>query len=319
MSVTPDSTKALYEEFYERFQASRSELSAQLRRLNTEDFTDSAQDIIQEVAKLRKSLVDGTDLLPSYDKRQCESQMAELEKMVEGLRPSAVMKPKFAFKRRASAKPSAFQHERPSPSPAAELARDPSTFLTLSARSRAFLSQSSLPPSAASQSDLTIADLDHCILDLCTCMNCDGGTNINMDTLVLTALHIRNLHDCVVLLPSVQGSVLVHDLTRCVLLFRMHTSTDVDVYLAVPSNPVIEHCSNIRFASYPSLVLSPTAAALLPATSKHECVQDFSHIRSTPSSHWEVLRSSKTETDWAVFLKRARNDTDAALREFLPC
>ena len=32
----------------------------------------------------------------------------------------------------------------------------------------------------------------------------------------------------------------------------MHNSTAVDVYLESGSDPVIEHCSGIRFAAYPS-------------------------------------------------------------------
>lgn len=31
----------------------------------------------------------------------------------------------------------------------------------------------------------------------------------------------------------------------------MHTSQDVDIFLAVASNPSIEHCADIRFAALP--------------------------------------------------------------------
>lgn len=31
----------------------------------------------------------------------------------------------------------------------------------------------------------------------------------------------------------------------------MHTSHKVDVYLSIPSTPIIEHCLDIRFAAYP--------------------------------------------------------------------
>ena len=35
-----------------------------------------------------------------------------------------------------------------------------------------------------------------------------------------------------------------------VLKFRMHSSTKVDVFLRISSNPIIEHCQQIRFANY---------------------------------------------------------------------
>ena len=35
----------------------------------------------------------------------------------------------------------------------------------------------------------------------------------------------------------------------------MHDSTVVDVYLENGSDPIIEHCSNIRFAGYPSSLM----------------------------------------------------------------
>ena len=39
--------------------------------------------------------------------------------------------------------------------------------------------------------------------------------------------------------------------------FRMHSSTRVDVFLSVSSNPIIETCSQIRFSQYPNNFLIP--------------------------------------------------------------
>ena len=49
----------------------------------------------------------------------------------------------------------------------------------------------------------------------------------------------------------------------------MHTSSGVDVYISIASNPIIEHCSAIRFADYPSSLrptsLSATQVCLPPS------------------------------------------------------
>jgi hypothetical protein len=149
--------------------------------------------------------------------------MAELEKMLETLRPSASTKPKFAFKRKAGGTkaPQATPSESLTPVPLAQqpaAETPPSSYRTLSARAHAYLTRADLPPSAAGQSDLTIADLEHCVLDLCTYV----ANAVGAHDLAPTALHIRNLRDCVVLLPPVPGSALLHDLTRCVIVVACH-------------------------------------------------------------------------------------------------
>lgn len=184
--------------------------------------------------------------------------------------------------------------------PVPEPIHAPSTYLTLSNHSHARLSFASLPTARDyAESDVTIADLDNCIVDL-----------ISSSTPVLTALHIRNLTNTILLLPVIKGSVLLHNLTRCIIVvgchqvleseisiiklttiqFRMHTSTNVVVHLSIPSNPVIEHCSMIKFSKYP---------ASIHATALNEySVQDFSHIRATPSPNWSPLPDSSRLDEW---------------------
>lgn len=115
--------------------------------------------------------------------------------------------------------------------------------------------------------------------------------------------------------------------------FRMHTSHNVDVYLSISSNPIIEHCSDIRFAAYPSILLSsldqvtvhslkPNLSSLLTAflkqASSHHSVQDFSHIRSTPSPHWSVLRDDRVTARWPLEGLQRREELDLVRENFLP-
>lgn len=99
----------------------------------------------------------------------------------------------------------------------------------------------------------------------------------------------------------------------------MHTSHNVDVYLSIDSTPIIEHCTTIQFTAYPSALVGSVATEpvsqvrgngvpgnacdadfMTQNTSKHLAVQDFSHIRATPSPNWTELPPEQvlSPEDW---------------------
>lgn len=92
----------------------------------------------------------------------------------------------------------------------------------------------------------------------------------------------------------------------------MHDSQKVHVYLSISSSPAIEHCSDIRFTAYPDTLrnhraeLNRVRCSLHVATldseseqdSKHLSVQDFSHIRATPSPNWSILDNDAIIKSW---------------------
>lgn len=120
-------------------------------------------------------------------------------------------KPKFSFKRkdRSERPPSAIPEIEP-PIPVETINRLPTSHLSLASKSGCLLTRTSFPGSSSTpiDSELIITDLDNCIVDLM-----DG----NSDTMNPTAVHIRNVANCVLLLPIIKGSVLLHGLQRCVL------------------------------------------------------------------------------------------------------
>lgn len=191
-----------------------------------------------DVAKLRKELTDATDYLPSYDQRQYElvcsphwlqkvverelkiQHLKEIEESLDRLRSASTVKPKFAFKRKtpkATGTP-ALSPVSSSLTPAVSVSSEnepTSRSLALSGRSHAYLDFTSLhfPPSAAS--DLTMSDLDHCIVNLLPLANESRSS-------LFTALHVRNVRNCVIILPPIDGSALLHDLTQCTLVLGCH-------------------------------------------------------------------------------------------------
>jgi hypothetical protein len=182
--------------------------------------------------------------LPAYDQRQCQAvrshtirnidetvftptqQISLLEQTLKEVRSASMPKPKFAFKRKEN-KPQ--RSTAPSLPPSARSAKElgegdavpgASTFHKLSSYSHCRLSLQSISTLVAGTPsfDLTISDLDRCIVDLCG----TAGTVYPLKQLCLTALHARNLRDTILLLPNVKGSVLLHNLHRCTVIVSCH-------------------------------------------------------------------------------------------------
>ncbi|TFK31502.1 tubulin binding cofactor C-domain-containing protein [Crucibulum laeve] len=318
-----ESTWTFSQTFSTKFQSTRSDLE---KRVNTAKSSSPSQELLRsltiDLAKLTRGLADATGSLPGYDQKQYEIQVKALEKDLENLRASSAPKSKFSFKKKQAAV------SIPAPvavEPRVTLEQSivaPSKNLEISSHAYTYLTTDSVsgPPE---QSELTISDLDHCIVDLLprASVSDSGSGDIphNLSPRV-SALHIQNLIDTVLILPEINGSVLLHDLIRCVVVvgchqFRMHTSQKVDVFLSISSNPIIEHCKDIRFSQYPQQ-LSSSGMGDKPA--KELYVQDFSHIRSTPSPHWTLLGDESQDRKWPVEWIRGRGNLEHTLSMLLP-
>ncbi|KZT22311.1 TBCC-domain-containing protein, partial [Neolentinus lepideus HHB14362 ss-1] len=271
---------------------------------------EQVQGITQDLVKVRKELTDATGYLPSYDQRQYESQLNSIEGNLEELRAASAPKAKFSFRRKATkASTPTTTPNAIAPTPSFTSTEVPPTAVTagLSIASRSYTYLTAAELGNVQATDLTISDLDHCILNLVTPV----GRSFS-------AIHVRNITHCVLLLGQVNGSVLLHDLRRCVLVlschqFRMHTSKDTDVYLSIPSNPVIEHCSGIRFSPFPKSLPNLTESSAWVRESKHLFVQDFSQIKPTSSPNWSELPPERVIQQWPV-----QPEALTALELFLP-
>ncbi|KAH6910775.1 tubulin binding cofactor C-domain-containing protein [Coprinopsis sp. MPI-PUGE-AT-0042] len=335
--TTAPATWEFAQTFTANFQATRAELHSQIEAAGQSPSSTALQDLAAGVARLSKSLVDATGSLPKYDQGLYENQVKELEERIEALRSRSSSKPRFSFKRKTPA--STPTPPPPIPSSSAVLGQPvkatevaPSTRnLTLESRQYAYIDASdlNLSESTAASPDLSISDLSHCIVNLLPLFNqalsssssssdAEGST-----TAPFGAYHIRNLTNCIVLLPFCPGSALIHELRNCSLAlgchqFRMHNSTSTDIYLDITSNPIIEGCSRIRFAMYPSK-LNPDLLKRPPLPSL--TIQDFSHIRSTTSPNF-TLMSDKLAIEsqrWPLDTRiESKEEVEKALQGLLP-
>ncbi len=139
-----------------------------------------------------------------------------LEQSLEDIRSASIPQTKFTFKRKANKAPlSAAPTLHPSSRGANELEKRDRTsdFHKLSSHSHCRLSLQSIPTfkEGPPLSDLTISGLDHCVVDL-----------RSQDQLSLTALHIRDIKESLLILPNIKGSVLLHHLHRCTVIVACH-------------------------------------------------------------------------------------------------
>ncbi|KAG8216041.1 tubulin binding cofactor C-domain-containing protein [Butyriboletus roseoflavus] len=283
------------QKFYVDFNATVSELASRLDALKSGlDVPPVAmQAVTSDLSRLTKSLSDATGSLPSYDQRQCERQLKTLEKSIEELRGASACAPRFSFKRKVTKTKPSTEHGLvvgpPLTQSQSTLIESAKTLATFSHRYLTILDIHS-PNSSA---EVSISDVDNCIVNLLASDN---------DHRKMTALHVQRVSRSVILLPQIAGSIILYDLSECVIVigchqFRMHNSTAVDVYLESVSDPIIEHCSGIRFAIYPSSLVRGGSLQ----NSQHFDVKDFSHILSTPSPNWSLLLKERWEKSWPIF------------------
>ena len=146
-------------------------------------------------------------------------KIKSIESDLEGARTASAPKAKFAFKRKTVAKPTA---SPPISSPSSSAAPStsatpanalPTSGLSISGHSHKYLSVSSLSSPWSSASDLTISDLDHCVVNLTPA---DANPDYPQGS-AFTALHVKNLSNTILVLPVITGSALLHDIKNCVI------------------------------------------------------------------------------------------------------
>jgi tubulin-specific chaperone C len=110
-----------------------------------------------------------------------------------------------------------------------------------------------LPGSAFhSSSPASIKSLSHCVVDMSVPTNGDKS---------YASLTINDVQKSLLICGQVEGPAHITDVEHSVIVvscrqFRMHKCSNIDVYLSCSSNPIIEDCSNIRFARIPRVYVS---------------------------------------------------------------
>ncbi|KAG0043556.1 hypothetical protein BGZ83_011269 [Gryganskiella cystojenkinii] len=264
--------------------------------------------LVQRIHALEKTVTEKISILPPFEARVCLEAIKAMSEQLSQLRTKLVPKAKFSFKSRKTATttpaaPVTASTNKPTTAATAPSAIDQSLFMRFEDRSGEHLFIGSIqqqePSTTQEAKDVALTNLTDCTINL-------------VHSIPLGAIHIRNLKRCILVIPPVSGSILLHDCEGCTLVgachqSRMHTSTNMDIYLHVTSEPIVEDCTDMRFAPYGQVLpadelsrLFEQIAQLNPDKNYYDKVKDFNWLRQQQSPNWRLLDSNEIKTDVAA-------------------
>ncbi|XP_015117573.1 tubulin-specific chaperone C [Diachasma alloeum] len=125
-----------------------------------------------------------------------------------------------------------------------------------------------------------------------------------------STVHMVNIKQCTVLIGPVSSSVFAHSCTQSTFAFacqqlRLHSSTDLSIYLHVTSRAIIEDCTKIRVApynwSYEDQESHFKLAGLDVKVNNWDSVDDFNWLSyEKQSPNWGVIKSEQRVKSWEV-------------------
>ncbi|KAI9006652.1 tubulin binding cofactor C-domain-containing protein [Phycomyces nitens] len=284
MSDSPASSTDASLKFWTEFKLERQNIADQLelsKSLAPSQLPQHFNNVLQTISRLEKELTKATEYIPPYDERQYAMQIKALVQELEAKRTALTPKPKFSFKsRKQKQKPAIIESPVDMPAKTVEPGWvEDDSMLRFADMSDQWLTLRDSRQTGKQSVDVSLSNLHRCVVSLLD------------DTIRVSALHIKNLTECIVLCGSIEGSVLLYGFTRSIIAidchqFRMHDAVNVDILLCVSSRPIIEDCDQVRVG---------------PLEKKEPCVnyfdqmEDFNWLRKQASPHWRVMAEDESE------------------------
>ncbi|KAI9310826.1 tubulin binding cofactor C-domain-containing protein [Dichotomocladium elegans] len=285
----PSATEAS-NSFYNEFKVERQAIEEAIERSTSipkDELGDHFNMALRRINQLEKELTKATEYIPSYDERQYSRQIKELTAILESAKSSLTPKPKFSFKsRRQKKEPAGSSTDTiPAPQTAIKVTAPTAKAAYTQTGQENIISFSNVSDevihleggsSTATSVDVLLSNLTRCV--------------VLLRDHPVSALHIKNLSECVVVCGNIQGSVLMYGFTKSIIAigchqFRMHEARHVDVLLNVTSSPIIEDSADIRVTSYQAI---PEEGSNL-----YDKVEDFNWLKRHASPNWRVLEAGE--------------------------
>lgn len=263
--------------FYTHFRAATWKL---LEQLDVATTPEALQDALEKYAGLRAELTRAVDsgVLPAHDQAVHKSSLDQVAAALDQRRKAVEAhdvgrkKPGFAFKRKQEQPIVSRTSSCSEPAPAPECTPTTTSSTTdtpeLNAAQTSQMSPGSVVTAASSSSNhVAISGLQGVSYKHEALHKRDTPISLDLsavsDSLIdlghcvstVKSVQLRNVTHSIVVLPRVEGSVMVHDLASSILVvplchqFRMHTSNQVVVELATKRGSVvtIEACRQVVF------------------------------------------------------------------------
>jgi len=246
-------------------------------------------DSLKEIVDLmQKELTSATMYLPDYDVQSGSTKIAKCTSDIESARLNLAPRKKFAFgaKKKKQSQPVVEEIPVLQPVRAAEKFLEQ---MTLDGNELVFQEEANktivVEDKNKTDQDVRFSKLTNCIVEL------KHQTG---------AVRFLGLDNCKLYIGPVAGSCFFENCTNCVFMIasrqiRIHDTTSCDFYLHVLSRPIIEHCSNLKFApyalSYASLETQLRDAGLEAdrAADMWKDVDDFRWLKHQQSPNWSML------------------------------
>ncbi|CZT15249.1 related to tubulin folding cofactor C [Ramularia collo-cygni] len=168
----------------------------------------------------------------------------------------------------------------------------PSTAVNIKNREHAHITLPSTNIHTASSG--TVTDIEHCVIDM----------SVPSSSSPFAGLTLKNISHSLVICGHVSGAIHLTNIKNSVVVvasrqFRMHDSSNCDIYLLTTSRPIIEDCSNVRFAPLPQTYMLEDDGK---SENQWEKVDDFKWLRNEQSPNWSILeaRERLAEDVWKV-------------------
>mmetsp|Transcript_37368 Transcript_37368/g.62898 ORF Transcript_37368/g.62898 Transcript_37368/m.62898 type:complete len:440 (+) Transcript_37368:188-1507(+) len=253
--------------------------------------------ITAELQDLEKSVAGASYYLPAYDARASLSAVAALRQKNDQLRAKLAPRQKFSFASRDAFRQQQCQHRdensrmntipEPSGRSAAASMSEKHKTVVPGLRGRqgetVIITAAELGGGDGGDAEYMLEDLKDTTVWLCGPMR---------------ALFIHRVQNCHIYTGPVRGAMLIEDVRACTVMvaahqIRIHGAVESDFYLHSRSNPIVEHCTGVRFAPYnmyyTGLRTHKRAAGLAEANDLWQQVHDFGWLRATHSPNWSVL------------------------------
>ncbi|MCJ1311016.1 hypothetical protein MMC25_004686 [Agyrium rufum] len=335
-STSPMSPSGQKERFFQYFQVETTALLEQMDRLQDVstvggERSDGLDHCRAGIVRLQKEVQDASAYVPSYDQRVYVDAIKALKGKLAEVRSAILPKPKFSFsvKKNESAMDLtditelSRQRNHSLPGYQTPLDSDPSSSVGTPPDGEPILVDDDNNPNLTSHGTLShslpdaesISDVRgrkvHLIdmpssapMNISYVQGCIVITQAESPKSPIPSLTLSSISNTILVAPLVTSSVHLTSISNCVIMlpstqqFRMHDSHQCTVYLYCTSRPIIEGCSQIRFAPVPSGVRS-----MVGWEEKEEGqnlwseVDDFSWLKKAKSANWQVLENSQTIGD----------------------
>ncbi|KAI7867829.1 tubulin binding cofactor C-domain-containing protein [Spinellus fusiger] len=270
--------------FWNEFKLERQEIEKQMeqsRSLTTTQLPNHFNTLLQRINTLEKNLTKATAFIPPYDERQYTLQIKALSQALEVDRAKLIPKPKFSFKSRKAKTENPVIRVQAVPVPAMAVSSFTKTededMLRFSDISHQWLTLKDLSPSDRKSRDVSLSNLHRCVVSLLD------------DTLCVSAVHIKNVTECIILCGTVEGSVLLYGFSKSIMVidchqFRMHDAENVDILLCVSSHPIIEDSQNVRVGPFKKQE---------KVLNYFNQMEDFNWLKKTASPNWRVMEEEE--------------------------